>query len=315
MTSSLATPAAVSNSPFSLSDGDAYSRWREHKLAAQPASAGDLVVEIADPLSITVSEHDALLRCLRTTNIALYVCRSSQAEPKAVVRTVAGQFGLDRLDLHLCAEDEGVTPLMVTDNGPRQRYIPYTNRPLNWHTDGYYNPPDRRIRAFMLHCVCDAMDGGENDLMDPEIAYIGLRDENPDFIAALAHPAAMSIPPNEEDGAEIRGEVAGPVFSVDPSDGALHMRYTARTRSIAWRDNAETLHAVEALNRLLAGGDVLRHRLLPGQGLITNNALHRRAAFIDADNDGKHRLVYRARFFDRAAATGPDDLCSHESQS
>ena len=166
----------------------------------------------------------------------------------------------------------------------------------------------------MLHCVSDAMDGGENELMDPEIAYIRLRDENPDFVSALSHPAAMSIPPNEEDGGEIRGEVAGPVFSVDFRDGSLHMRYTARTRSIAWRDDSETHEAVAYLSGMLgaATGDVIRHRLLSGQGLLTNNVLHRRAAFSDADDDGKHRLVYRARYFDRASGTSPKEMRRQE---
>ena len=45
-----------------------------------------------------------------------------------------------------------------------------------------------------LHCISPARVGGENALMDPEIAYILLREENPDFIRALMHPQAMEIP-------------------------------------------------------------------------------------------------------------------------
>ncbi len=308
----ISTPAA--DSPFALSADNSYRRWRDRKLADQPASAEDLMVEVADPLSLTAPEKDALLHRLRRANMALYVCPRPTAEPKSVVRTVAAQFGLGRLDFHLCAEDEGITPLQVTDAGPRRRYIPYTSRALNWHTDGYYNAPNKPIRAFMLHCVSDAEDGGENELMDPEIAYLRLRDEDPDFIAALSHPAAMSIPANEEDGTEIRGEIAGPVFSVDRGDGSLHMRYTARTRSIAWRDDPVTEQAVAAVTRLLngRGRDVLRHRLLPGQGLLTNNVLHRRAAFHDAEDGGKRRLVYRARFFDRAEGTAYREQSSQD---
>ena len=292
-----------------LSECDDYDRWRDRKLAAQPASVDDLMVEVADPQNISASEHDALLHRLQIANMALYVCRNSRVEPKDAVRAIAARFGLERLDFHLCAEDAGITPLQVTDSGPRQRYIPYTNRPINWHTDGYYNAPGKQIRAFMLHCASDAMDGGDSELMDPEIAYIRLRDEDPDFIAALSHSASMSIPPNEEDGAEIRGEIAGPVFSIDGNDGSLHMRYTARTRSISWRDDALTRKAVEFLTGFLgAGRDVLRHRLLPGQGLLTNNVLHRRTAFSDADDGGKCRLVYRARFYDRAAGTTLEEI-------
>ena len=56
----------------------------------------------------------------------------------------------------------------------------------------------------MLHCVSPAADGGENGLLDPEIAYLRLRDENPEFIRALMAPDAMTIPANTEEGGENR---------------------------------------------------------------------------------------------------------------
>jgi len=293
------------NSPFALDNAGAYRRWRDAKLSARPGSAGDLVVEVADPLDVTAAEHDALLRCLRSANMAVYICRRTPADPKDAVRAMARLFGLERLDLHLCAEDEGITPLQVTKEGPRRRYIPYTDRPINWHTDGYYNAPDKQIRAFLLHCAGQSKSGGENMLMDPEIAYIRLRDRDPGLVAALYHAEAMSIPPNEEDGTDIRAAVTGPVFSVHSGDGTLGMRYTARTRSISWRGDPATHAAVEALGEILAApdGDIFRRRLAPGQGLITNNVLHGRAAFTDSGADGEHRVVYRARYYDRAQGT------------
>ena len=81
---------------------------------------------------------------------------------------------------------------------------PYTNRPLSWHTDGYYNAPEDRIRSFILHCCRNAERGGESALLDPEIAYIRLRDENPRFIAALMHDEAMTIPANHEADGSVR---------------------------------------------------------------------------------------------------------------
>ncbi len=196
--------------------------------------------------------------------------------------------------------------MSVVEGGRRQRYIPYTDRPINWHTDGYYNEPRHRIRAFLLHCVRPAASGGENRLMDPEIAYIRLRDENPDFIAALMRPDAMTIPPNTEDGTEIRGARPGPVFMVDPADGSLLMRYTARTRSIVWADDPVTRAAVQCLGRVMKAGapDVLSYRLGPGEGILTNNALHNRDGFTEEGEAGR-RLFYRGRFYDRIAGTGP----------
>ena len=119
------------------------------------------------------------------------------------------------------------------------------------------------------------------------------------------HPAAMTIPANIEQGVEIRAAESGPVFSVDPLTGNLHMRYSARTRNIQWRDDPVTLAAVQFLQNLWDEGSeyVYHHRLMPGEGLICNNVLHNRTAFRDDPALGKSRLMYRARYFDRIAAT------------
>jgi hypothetical protein len=87
------------------------------------------------------------------------------------------------------------------------------------------------------------------------------------------------------------------VFCFD--DGALHMRYTARTRSIVWRADAATQAAVQRLREILDSDSpyVFRLRLSGGQGLVCNNVLHDRSEFTDAPGAG--RLVYRARYADR----------------
>ena len=78
------------------------------------------------------------------------------------------------------------------DNARHTSHIP--TAPIKWHTDGYYNPPERQVRSFVLHCVHSAAQGGENRLLDHEIAYLMLRDENADFIRALSTADAMTIP-------------------------------------------------------------------------------------------------------------------------
>jgi len=187
----------------------------------------------------------------------------------------------------------------VASEGMRAGYVPYSDRSLSWHTDGYYNKESHRVYAVVLHCAQDAATGGETAVLDPEIAYIRLRDTDPAFIEAFEHPECMTIPANTGAQGEIRPAVCGPVFSFDPTSGALHMRYSARRKNIRWRDDAATTAARECLSDLFAdeNGPVLRFRLQPGQGLISNNVLHTRTAF--ADGPGQKRLLYRARFFDR----------------
>ena len=72
-------------------------------------------------------------------------------------------------------------------------------------------------------------------------------------------------------------------------DGALHMRYTARTRSIEWRADEATRAAVRYLQRVLDTGCpyVFTLRLSGGQGLVCNNVLHDRSAFTDDTAPGR----------------------------
>lgn len=293
------------DSPFLLRNPTAYQRWRDAKLSRYPAAAGDLVVEVADPLALTDAETAAMRAVCRKANMVIYASRANRADRK-IPRAVGERFGLRHLDSNTLADEDGITAVRVTPEKSQRGYIPYTNRRLLWHTDGYYNTDDRRIRAFVLHCVQPAAHGGENSLLDHEIAYIRLRDANPDYIRALMAPDAMTIPANTESGAETRAAVTGPVFAIDPLNGNLHMRYTARTRSIAWKPDAATRAAVQFLENLLTGESpgLFRHTLAAGQGLLCNNVPHNRTAFVDDVDKEVSRLVYRARYYDRIAETG-----------
>jgi len=294
--------------PFDLRDEAAYGRWREGKLTSCPASAAELTVEIARLGSVGARERGAILDRCRRANMAIYACRdggaADPAADPAALRAFAEGFGLRRFDRHLCADECGVSELAVAEAGQRRGYVPYSDRGLSWHTDGYYNEASAAIRSVLLHCRETAETGGENGLLDHEIAYIRLRDEDPAYIEALMHPEAMTIPANREGGREIRPARSGPVFSVDPATGALHMRYSARARNIVWRDDPATRAAVAFLNDLLTDpdGPAVRCRLAPGQGIIANNVLHDRAGF--RDGPAHRRLVYRMRFLDRIAEPG-----------
>ncbi|MCW8956254.1 MAG: TauD/TfdA family dioxygenase, partial [Gammaproteobacteria bacterium] len=211
------------------------------------------------------------------------------------------------MDLHWLADETGLTSLRVVDEGIRQQYIPYTNRAINWHTDGYYNLASKQIHALNLHVVQQAASGGENALMDHEIAYILLRDKNPDYIRALMGPEVMIIPPRIDEGGTIaRQQEPGPVFSIMPS-GDLHMRYTIRVNNVIWTDDALAQEALAYLQDILHSDSsyIYRGRLESGMGLVSNNVLHDRAAFTDDETHKRH--YYRARYFDRLAGTSISD--------
>jgi alpha-ketoglutarate-dependent taurine dioxygenase len=282
-----------------LGNDPAYLAWRERRLAEAPRSAAGLLVEVTDLAAPTPAERDALLERVRRANMAVYATTPGTVD-KSVLRGFAAGFGLVNLDANTLSDEDGITPLAVAAEGPRSRYIPYTARAISWHSDGYYNALDHQVRGMVLHCACPAAEGGENDLLDHELAYIALRDAGRENIAALMDPEAMMIPGNSEDGNN-RGDSYGPVFMV--IDGALHMRYTARARNVVWKDDPAVRQAARLLEDLLAGGSpfIIRHRLAAGQGLLCNNVLHTRRAF--RDDPAAPRLLYRARFHDRISGT------------
>ena len=115
-------------------------------------------------------------------------------------------------------------------------------------------------------------------------------------------------------GARLVTKTAGHVVVYET--GCLHMRYTTRARSIAWKDDVNLHKAVGFIRELLAGDSpwIVRHRLQAGEGIICNNVLHAREAF--TDNRDAARLLYRARYHDRikgtemTAGTGEVDKCS-----
>ncbi|MBK1632534.1 taurine catabolism dioxygenase TauD [Thiohalocapsa halophila] len=287
--------------PLSLSNHDAYRRWRDAKLADLPESPADLVVEVDDPRRLTDAEAEAIRECCRRWNMAVYRSRVGDDPDKAIPRLLGARFGLQRLDHNPGADEDAITAVTIQSDALHRGFIPYTDKPIAWHTDGYYNSPQRQIRAFILHCVRPAAEGGENALLDPEIVYIRLRDRDPAHIRALMHSEAMTIPPNVVDGEELRPASTGPVF-MSGEGGSLAMRYTDRKRNIHWRDDAATTAAVAALREVLAAEDtpVLRLRLESGWGVICNNALHTRTRFSDA---GEPRMLYRGRYYERIQGT------------
>jgi hypothetical protein len=143
--SAVLAPSLSPRSPFDLDDAAAYAAWRARKLADRPRDLAALTVDVQDPRAPTDAECQALLdRCARFN------------------------LGLARLDANWLADEDGISQ----HRGGRRRagrgeFIPYTDRAIRWHTDGYYHPQARRIRGMMLHCVRPAAQGGENRLLDP----------------------------------------------------------------------------------------------------------------------------------------------------
>ena len=279
---------------------DFYRDWRAARLQAAESAQSAGFIQLSDLANPSESEKSAIISRCRGANLALYQAPPSENLRKDL-RAFVDSFGLHIAEKHRSAGEEGIVAL-TQSNAPSQRgYIPYSKRKMGWHTDGYYNAPADRISAMVLHCAVPAEDGGVNRLLDPAVIFIRLWDENPDYIKAMMRPDAMTIPENRETDGSLRPVSVGPVFYPDPDTGALQMRYTARTRSIAWRDDALTREAVEFLSATLEAPDPLTisTKFKAGQGVLTNNALHDRTGFDPEATENSARVMYRVRFTNR----------------
>ena len=295
---------------FLIENDSAYRLWRTRKLQNYPTRIEQWIVDIQNPHQLTREEKNSLLQLCEKTNLAIYRARHGNVQDKNVVVTIARQLGLTHMDANFCADRNRISSIQVIHEGPGSAYIPYTNKPLNWHTDGYYNQNAQRIRSFLMHCVRPAETGGENAYLDPEILYILLRDHNLEHIEALMDPKVMTVPPNPENSERPYSETTGPVFMIDEPTQTLYMRYTARTRNIRWKDSQACTRArLTMLDILNENTYQFRYRLQSGEGVICNNVLHNRAMFTDTPRS--ERLLYRARFYERVSGPDPVNHIQH----
>jgi len=290
------------SSPFDLGNKDAYARWKEAKLNNYPTKLEDLQVEVNDPRKFSKIELEELVKRCRKANMAIYVGKTGNNPDPEIPLSVGRQFGVYKINKNWLADDNALSSLTFNGNQKNNKLAPYTNSALNWHTDGYYNSNDEQVQSMILHSVQRAANGGENSFFDHEIAYILLRDENPDHILALMQKDVLSIPPRYHEENLERNTVTGPVFKIT-NLGNLHMRYTIRKKNVFWRKNNRTESAKKSLKKILdkEKSFVFKTILKPGSGLVSNNIIHSRSAFVDDEIHKRH--FYRSRYFDRLNGT------------
>ena len=289
-----------------------YQKWRDNRLLNAHSDSPVEPVKINNPLVLDPSERNNILESIAVRNFAIYQYDAEQYPREQPLLKLCCQLGMERTVSNpesgqddvtqiACRSDQSAGADKRPDNKTAPRYIPYTNRPLKWHTDGYYNASESQIRSFVIHCQSASLSGGDNFLLDHEIAYIQLHEKDPELASALCQQDVMTIPENIEQEKQIRQAYSGPVFSTDPETGCLYARYTQRTRNIQWKSDPVTREALDRLNDILdkANPWITRIRLEQGQGIICNNVLHCRSEFKDGDNPEQTRSLLRIRFHDR----------------
>lgn len=293
-------PVSPGNSPFVLENETGYRQWRDSKLALRSVLDPLKIVRVDAEYSLAEANTQSLERQVEAFNFVLYEFDPGlEQSPKQTFLDINHKLGLYDFEVRSDADSSGVSELKeVGPDDNRSQYVPYTSRALNWHTDGYYNSTRQQINAFALYCVHPAAQGGCSYVFDHELMYIRIRDTAPELIAALMAHDLMVIPANIQSNRVVRPEQSGPVFSICPRSGALHMRYSARPRNIGWKSDKVSERVIKLIREILIDDSaVIEFKLDAGQGIICNNILHGRKEFSDADAT-RSRLLYRVRYLD-----------------
>ena len=269
-------------------NSDDYRRWRDRKLAGFTSDMDKLMVEIKNPHKLTESEINLSSTIINQSNLLFFELKEDNDDIKSSLMKLAKQFGMGNFEILESSEKSGLTKIEVSaESKVKSEYVPYTNKSLNWHTDGYYNEANDPILSWLLFCQSNSSSGGDNKFMDHEIAYI-LFNEQSENIRDLTDDKAFIIPENIHSG---RKAVSSYVFKL--LDEKLHMRFSMRQKNIIWRDNIR--ESVELLKSIIRENESyqIKYKLEPNQGVISNNIIHMRTSFTNTTN--KNRLLYRLR--------------------
>jgi len=279
-------------SPFILENETEYKNWRQTKLELYPLNISKFSIPL-DINNFQKKDLDLIKFNMNKYNFALYNFKSELTNNE--LENFCTMLNLNNSISNLFSDSKNISDIKDhkdTNNNQIGEYIPYTNKPLNWHTDGYYYPLNNSVKSFLLHCVNPAHRGGENLLLDHEILYILIRDHNPSYIKILMENNIMGIPRNKNNAESTN--INGPVFFID-DEYSLNMRFTSRQQNIVWK-KSDIIDKIKKFIFNFVESDtkyITKILLKKNQGYIANNILHKREKFFDNKNK---RLLKRIRF-------------------
>ncbi len=273
---------------FLSSKSSEFLKWAAQKENNIPKNINEISVEIKDINRATKNEISKIRSTLDKFNSCLY--RSNRdLESNSCLLDFAKAVGMKTFDCNNIEANEISTISSIKNE--KIQYIPYTNKALNWHTDGYYDK--KPLFSWLLHCINPADDGGENYLLDHELAmreYVLSYDD----IEVLMNKRAITIP--ESQGSN-RSELSTYIFSFDNDYEKLHMRFSMRKENIKMSDN--TFTAMSKLTDVIENNCSkysINYKLSKNEGILSNNILHGRNSFKD---DKVQRKLLRIRSYER----------------
>ena len=268
---------------------DDFIEWSAKKDLNIPSNINDLKVSISDINHVSKTEISQIKQKLTKFNCCIYASGTDLDDNSKIMR-FAQSLGMRTYDSHNI-DDSAISTISADKNENNMRYIPYTNKGLNWHTDGYYD--SKPIFSWLLHCIEPALSGGENFLLDHELAireYILKYDD----IIYLTNNETFSIPTDEVAKREITSNY---VCDMNNEYKKLHMNFSMRKENIIVNKNSES--AMSKLIKIIKEDCKkyhLTYKLSKSEGIVSNNILHGRNAF----KDGRGmRKILRIRSHER----------------
>ena len=263
-------------------------RWAEEKEKNIPQNTDGISVNIHDINNVKISEIDKIKETINKYNSCIYSSKVALKTNTNLLKFVE-LVGMRTYDCNNIESNEISTITPLQNN--KINYIPYTDKSLNWHTDGYYDK--KSIFSWLLHCVNPATQGGENYLLDHELALREYVLKNDDINNLMAENA-LTIPESKDTS---RSEISTYIFSFKNQYKKLHMRFSMRKDNIGTSPKASS--AITKLRKIIENDCAkysLTYKLQKNEGIITNNILHGREAFKD---DKVKRKLLRIRSYER----------------
>lgn len=220
------------------------------------------------------------LRLLRAVQrLGFVIVRGTPTEDRTVLR-VAESFG------HVRATNYGEVFEVRVEADPTN--LAFTGLAIGPHTDNPYRDPVPTIQ--LLHCLSNAVAGGESGLVDGFRAAATLRDEDPVAFGVLTKtpvPFAWS-----DSTASLRAEQ--PLIQTDGRGRIREVRFNNRSMQPVRLPHGELVAfyaAYRAFAEIIKRPQLLlTFRLEPGDCLIFDNVrlLHARTAFADTKGGSRH---------------------------
>ncbi len=234
-------------------------RWAEKKEKNIPQNIDGISVNIHDINNVKNSEIAKIKETINKYNSCIYSSKIA-LKSNANLLKFAELVGMKTYDCNNLETNEISTITPLASN--KINYIPYTDKSLNWHTDGYY---DRKsIFSWLLHCVNPATQGGENYLLDHELVLREYVIRHNDINNLMAEDA-LTIPESKDTS---RSEISTYIFSFENKYKKLHMRFSMRKDNIDMSPKASG--AITKLKKIIendCGKYSLTYKLQKNEGL------------------------------------------------